>query len=654
MGGKLPPFAIADTDGTPTIWQPSQIYFPNGTVTDIGNGNVFVNTGPSGSGTTLSAATPVLIVANTIQVGTSGATVSTFWRGDFTWREVVEARTPLLKAGSILSLNTDGNTANFLRGDGIFTAPPSGIAYAPSGATYIIQTNNSILPNAQILASLSSGLFKNTAVTGVLVIATSGTDYYNLPAQVDHNQLLNYATNRHFLQTSITNVDSSLATGLLKTTTTTGVLSIGSGGVDFENIVSVNSPLLRSVNILSINTASGTVNGFLLSGDWTTFNGKESVITFNSPLSRSVNNVSLLSSLVVDTLQSTRIVSGTASSTYPLHIEGSGFFTNTLRINNYILPTSAGAAGQQIVLAAGSNFIFANTGGGSGEVVEARSPLLKAGTVMSLQTDGTVTNYLRGDGTYRSIYEARSPFLASGTILSILTDGITTNFLRGDGTYAAPPSGLVYAPTGATYILQTNNAILSSAQVLAALSTGLVKSTSGTGVLSIAIEGTDYERVLEARSPLLKAGTILSLNTDGATITYLRGDGSYRSVYEARSPLLSAGTILSILTDGTTTNFLRGDGIYAVPASNSGIKCSMFSIGSDDSWNGEEVPIFQAPYDTPITLKRLVASIIGTTTCQLIFNLDMRVSTSLNAIGITKVFATNQSAVTQGFSTTSF
>lgn len=48
------------------------------------------------------------------------------------------------------------------------------------------------------------------------------------------------------------------------------------------------------------------------------------------------------------------------------------------------------------------------------------------------------------------------------------------------------------APTNATYITQTANASLSNEQALSSLSTGLVKVTTGTGVLSTAASGTDY------------------------------------------------------------------------------------------------------------------------------------------------------------------
>lgn len=48
------------------------------------------------------------------------------------------------------------------------------------------------------------------------------------------------------------------------------------------------------------------------------------------------------------------------------------------------------------------------------------------------------------------------------------------------------------APTDATYIVQTANGSLSAEQALGSLATGILKSTTTTGVVSIAAQGTDY------------------------------------------------------------------------------------------------------------------------------------------------------------------
>lgn len=76
---------------------------------------------------------------------------------------------------------------------------------------------------------------------------------------------------------------------------------------------------------------------------------------------------------------------------------------------------------------------------------------------------------------------------AIGAAGQVLTDAAGNGVL----SWAAGGGG-GGAPTDATYITQTTNATLSAEQALSALATGLVKNTTGTGVLSIAAAGTDY------------------------------------------------------------------------------------------------------------------------------------------------------------------
>jgi len=46
-------------------------------------------------------------------------------------------------------------------------------------AKFIIQTANALLPNAQALEALTTGLLKNATTTGILTIGVAGTDYYS-------------------------------------------------------------------------------------------------------------------------------------------------------------------------------------------------------------------------------------------------------------------------------------------------------------------------------------------------------------------------------------------------------------------------------------------------------------------------------------------
>ena len=68
----------------------------------------------------------------------------------------------------------------------------------------------------------------------------------------------------------------------------------------------------------------------------------------------------------------------------------------------------------------------------------------------------------------------------------------TANYDIANKAYVDSVAGAAGAPTDAKYIVQTANGVLTQEQALDILTTGLVKNTTGTGVLSIAVENTDY------------------------------------------------------------------------------------------------------------------------------------------------------------------
>lgn len=69
--------------------------------------------------------------------------------------------------GKVIGYDGSGHPAEL-------TLPSAG---APSTATYILQTADAGLPNAQAMGALGSGIVKNTTTTGVQSIAAAGTDY---------------------------------------------------------------------------------------------------------------------------------------------------------------------------------------------------------------------------------------------------------------------------------------------------------------------------------------------------------------------------------------------------------------------------------------------------------------------------------------------
>ena len=72
-------------------------------------------------------------------------------------------------------------------------------------------------------------LYKLASANAILTVGIESSDYAKLTVdqtQIDHNLLSNFAANKHFLQTDITNISPVLATGYLKNTTGTGLLSV--------------------------------------------------------------------------------------------------------------------------------------------------------------------------------------------------------------------------------------------------------------------------------------------------------------------------------------------------------------------------------------------------------------------------------------------
>ena len=128
---------------------------------------------------------------------------------------------------------------------------------------------------------------------------------------------------------------------------------------------------------------------------------------------------------------------------------------------------------------------------------------------------------------------------------------IAANTVTVNGTFSATTiTGM--APSDATYIVQTANATLTNEQALGALTTGLVKNTTTTGVLSIGVADTDYQQPVTWGDGLGYTAPTASVdyNTTNLKITAAQLD-TIQSIATAAIPQFAGLGVGAALTDRT-------------------------------------------------------------------------------------------------------
>ena len=125
--------------------------------------------------------------------------------------------------------------------------------------------------NGTLLSSLATGILKNTTGTGVPGIAVAGTDYMGTSTAVQASQMPaltgDVTTPAGSVATTVGKINgtslASLATGILKNTAGTGVPSIAADGTDYVSPSTINNATLSaSVTTLATSSAA-TVGGDL-------------------------------------------------------------------------------------------------------------------------------------------------------------------------------------------------------------------------------------------------------------------------------------------------------------------------------------------------------------------------------------------------------
>ena len=144
------------------------------------------------------------------------------------------------------------------------------------------------------------------------------------------------------------------------------------------------------------------------------------------------------------------------------------------------------------------------------------------------------------------------------------------------------------APVDATFITQIPNATLTNEQALSALATGILKSTTGTGVVSIAIDGTDY-----FNPPFLDTNTLIKGSVDPTKLLRFEVDGFTAGATRVMTPpnqntLLAGQDFANVFTVNQT---IQVSGTTVIPDTNSddllirGSGHSGISIITDPAFN---------------------------------------------------------------------
>lgn len=162
---------------------------------------------PAGTFSIYDASSATSRIAGTMQFTTlaaGGITKTTAPNGALA---VATAGTDYPATGVVAAGSCTNCSATF-NANGQATAFSTGSTPAPVNATFIVKTPDATLTNEFAMSTLATGMVKNTTTTGVPSIGVAGTDY--------------------------SAGTSALGTGILKSTTGTGALSIASSVTDYQ------------------------------------------------------------------------------------------------------------------------------------------------------------------------------------------------------------------------------------------------------------------------------------------------------------------------------------------------------------------------------------------------------------------------------------
>lgn len=382
---------------------------------------------------------------------------------------------------------------------------------------YIVQIATNAPANAQILASLGTGLVKNTTTTGVLSIAIAGTDYVT-PYEI--SGLLNSDANSTYTDLKNYGADVTTGNGFPVNGRVTGYRS-GTTNVQRLQDTAVGSTYARY-----------WINGSTAWSVWSLYLDAQDFTAKGQLLSSSASNtLSVVSAPASDGQVLTANAASAAGMLWSLPtfrtltITGTG--AATLVSGTLNIPTPAWVYN-------GANIGFGTSS--ATDKVQINDNATAATNILGIHTDdqNTIGMALYND-TYSTTIPAFKYFINNAGTVRFVTTSTPITFSINDNTNQA-------------FIINSNGTIQ-----LPNLTAGITK-TDSVGVISLATAGTDYQAPVSTTDhDLLFSANVLTTNktplalTDAATITWNRNSGANSYV------TLGGNRTLSI------TNSLPGD-----------------------------------------------------------------------------------------------
>jgi len=417
--------------------------------------------------------------------------------------------------------------------------------------------NSNIIGNLTGNASTATALATSRNINGtafngsadITVIADAGTlSGTTLKSTVTNSSLTGVGT-----ITSGTWNGSTLAVAYGGTGATTIAaartnLGLGSAAIsstsDFEVPLTFSSPLTRTTNTISIPAATSSVNGYLSSTDWTTFNAKQNALTAGTGVTITSNIVSV-----------GQTVTTTATPTFA----GLNYSGSTSGTANVVAPAIAGTT---IITLPGATGTLATTAGTETFTNKTlTSPILTTPN-LGTPSSATLTNAtglpistgVSGLGTGIASFLATP---TSANLISAVTDETGTGALvfANTPTLVTPVIG---AATGTSLTL--TGGVSAGTSTLTSLSVTNNETVGGT----LGVTGaTTLSSSLTAGTSTLTSLSVTNNETVGGTLG-VTGATSLTSLTASGNSTLTALTATGAATFSSTVRIPTGAGLNRV------------------------------------------------------------------------------------------